>query len=326
MRAILLEIDEARYDSPKKALRRIKRLIRSGNVNRDDIPLALGVLASCFRMERKLGRAYKAIQRALACAEEQGANTGELLQRLSMVLAEGGEYRDAIQISQEAAFRHDRAGNPVGVGKTFVDQGGFWGNLNANELAVAAFETSLFLVPEIVSPGNRIAALHGLAVCFHRKNDLGAAQEYARRALQISSPSKLATGRLIWLQGILAFATEQFSLAEERLREAFSYCSVFTSIDATLLAIELVQVQLARGRHGEAAETVQAVIPWVARFDENGIEAAVLAQLVFWARDPSRKLNRDFLNKLHQRITDERARRHRARPRLFTLPAFRSVR
>ncbi len=310
MREKLLRLDDARFDDPRQALEEVKDLILSGQVQRQDQGLALGILGSCLRMNDKLFLAAKALTEGIQCAEkDHHQSVGDLLQRYSVVVADFGQDEVAVAISMEATGWHAEFNNQIGIAKTLVDRGEFFSHLDASEREIRCFSQALEYPLEHESPRHYVAALHGLSIAHSKLHDFQAARHYSARALAVLPWCKGILPMLNWQAGNIARQEGDLEEAEAYLISAFNG-PCLTAINLALIAVELVQVQLLQGCIQEAAESAQSLAKHFDKLEENPVVEALAAELMRSAL--AMRLSLELADRLHGKLESERARQNRA--------------
>ncbi len=279
-RTELLRLDDLRYDDHARALRQVKGLIRSGNVEPQDLALAYGVLASCFRMSGKLHLALKTVDAGIRFARKEQQPLGDLLQRFSVAVSNLGQYTLALWLSAEAAVQHIEAADQLGVAKTLVDRGIFLGHLEQIDRGIECFSLALTYDLKKESPRNFIAALHGNAILYARLGNIGRARQYLSEALAAASPGQKIVVMLWWLEGSLSHSEGDLERAEKFLSKALDSGRCLTTINLALLAVEYVELLHLRGADREAAQAAQDLARFFDIFEKNPLVEGLVAKLI----------------------------------------------
>jgi len=273
-------LDQRRYEEPAKVVE--LALWAMDHVELHLIPRLLGIAGSAWRRLLKLNEAEHALFAGFEIALGQDAHAimGELLQRLSYVFSDRGEYREALRIAKKAVAILTQAGDFVGLGKLFVSIGSLQCMMGAYEASIAAFESALRYLPEDSLLDRRCAALHGLGECYRAMDRLDDALEWTRKARPLADEvSKLDSAKLLLLEGSLWLELGELDQAERYLRRAVKLFSTLNPIDAALGGTVLTHAQLLKGETTSAYQTVQSMLKLVEPLRQNKIVSAAIADL-----------------------------------------------
>jgi tetratricopeptide (TPR) repeat protein len=273
-------LDQQRYQEPAKVVR--LALWAMDHVELHLLPRLLGIAGSAWRRLLKLNEAEHALFAGfeIALGQDAHATMGELLQRLSYVFANRGEYREALRIADKAVVILAQAEDFVGLGKLFVTIGSLQGMMGAYKASIAAFEAALKYLPEDSLLDRRFAALHGLGESYREMGRLDEALDWAQQAQSlVDAVSKLDAAKLLLLEGALWLDLGEFDLAESRLCRAVEQFSTLSPVDAALAMTVLVRTQLLKGETGPAYQTVEGMLKLLEPLRQNKVVSAAIADL-----------------------------------------------
>ncbi len=299
----LLRLDDLRYDDHEQALEEVEDLVLSGHIERQDLAFSYGVLGSCYRMDGQLSNALRTVEAGIRFAEKERLALGDLLQRLSVVVSNLGQYTLALWLSAEAAVRHIEAGDQIGVAKTLVDRGIFLGHLQENAWGVECFSRALTYDLEKASPRHFIAALHGNAILYARLLDIGTARQFLSKALAMVSPGQKIVVMLWWLEGSLSRSEGNMERAEDFLSKALDSGRRLTTINLALLAVEYIELQHLRGADREAAQAAQNLARFFDIFERNPLVEGLISKLIRAA--VTMRLSTKLTLRLREELTSE---------------------
>lgn len=304
-RAVLQEVDEElRYEDPAAAIDFLERHMEE--INAEDVAYALGIYASSCRPLLLRSEAYEAIWHALRMATSDGdiPCKANLLQRYSHLKASlDGDHEGAFHLSAKASVAYITAGDLNGLGKVFVDQGGFHVNAGRMDQAVTCFRVALLLLDENDKPF-RCAALQGQGViCAMREQTLEAAR-FFDEAVPFAR-TRTDVGKLAWMKGN--------ALKDSHiLDEAFTKLAPASPVDASLVACDHVKILLETGRIAKASKVIGTTRRLLEplRMHRNPIATAALRDLICHESDGN-QLTVAFITAVASRLRRSRLRRSR---------------
>jgi tetratricopeptide (TPR) repeat protein len=281
-RSYLEELDSLRHRDPKRAVRLIEEAVDF--VVPEDIPRLLGIAGSAWRLSFHLDEAEHAIQAGLEVARKAGdlVAEGDLLQRSGYIFADRGDSHRALEVAREAAATHLLVDNLPGAGRALVDQGIFNVYLDRPRVAIAAYRSALkHLVEDDLR--NRISAFQGLGVAHELLGELEEASVALDDALALGHGMEdFYRGKVCWLQGSLALRLGRQQQAEGAFRQAIDAFQNIQPVDTALVTIELVRLQLLKGKPEEAYETATSMLKLLEplRQEKNRFISAAIADLL----------------------------------------------
>ncbi len=297
-------LDGLRGEDPQKAVRRIKAALK--NAEPSWIPRLLAAYGSARRVQVRLDQALEALHYGLLLAEEHESRAvcADLLQRLGVAHAYGGNHSLGLLFAREAAYEHRMAGNLRGEGRSWVDQGSRFFSLGRLGDAVAAYEAALQCLPGD-EKRHRFSAWQGLAVANHRRGALREAAENAKRAEALTSDVDSAlVGKLVWVKAEIAETTRDYAQAELGYAQAVELNRKLSPIDAALAG---ARTQVLQGKIEAGCESTKALASLLSPLEENRVVSAALMRLLRIAFE-GRRLTETKLERAAQEIRKERTR------------------
>lgn len=279
----LEELDNLRRDDPKQAMRACRQAVAKAEA--PQIPRLLGSYASACRVAGRLSEAQVVMAEALKMADERTNPRGraELIQRAAYILADQGHHEQALRLVDAATLIYARSGDTVGIGQTLLDLGTFNGALERFEDAFNYFQRAAELIPEDSTGAlaiSRVSAQFNLAVAGLYLGRLEEAEHYAQLARKlIACQGQAAQGKVIWLEASIAKAQGRNEDVVTLLGQALEIFQDFEPLTAALIAVELVQWQLAIGRTVEAYAAAKAMISLLKPLEGNRIASAAITDL-----------------------------------------------
>ncbi|HEX9734004.1 MAG TPA: tetratricopeptide repeat protein [Thermoanaerobaculia bacterium] len=303
-RDYLDSLDERRYEEPWE----VERLALQDvdDVELPLLPRLLGVAGSALRLLIRLDEAEHAIHAGIGISlerEDQMA-VGDLLQRLAFVVADRGEYADALGIAERAAILYLRTGDRIGVAKALVDQGIWLYYLGRPQEAIIAFESALRDLPARATL-HRFTALQDLGLCHQILGDVEKALRYLSAAEELT-PNANAEGKLSWFRSSIHRDLGQLEEAESQLCRTVEIFRGLHHGEAALTTCDLVRIQLLRGRPGDAYLTATSMRALLEPLRHNKVISAALGDLL---RCGQAGLTLALVEQVRARIESERKRK-----------------
>ena len=297
----LLAMDKLRYDDPWKALDGIAAVIDF--IPAQNVPLALGIYASCCRPLLRLREAWFAIHIALRLEAPLSSTRASLYQRAASLHRESCDYKRALATSEQATVTYARQGDLSGVGQTLIDQGTLLWYLNRREPAEQSFRAGL----EMLGPSeqrHRCAGLHSLALLLYYDGRSPEALESVSQASPLAS-TMVERGKIEWLEACCLADAGRTPEAFEILDRAFENLRTAAPVDAAMLTCDQVRLMLESGKTNEAYQRARAVrrliIPLEKRDPKIAAAALDLAAVELAA---DRRLTLDLVDEVQKRIRD----------------------
>ena len=120
-----------------------------------------------------------------------------------------------------------------------------------------------------------------MALAHHQQESYSDAESLARRAEATAKHLGPAlSGKLVWLRGSIAWQAGDLSSAEAHLQRALELHHGLAPLSSALVAVDLVRVQLQRGRTHEAIQTTRAMASLVASLERHPVALAAVTQLI----------------------------------------------
>lgn len=303
-REYLDTLDEERFHRPEEAVRQATWALE--RVEPEMVPLCLGVLGSGWRLLMALDEAEHAICAGIGLAEgnRDQPTLADLLQRLGYVVADRGDYGEALRLAEKAAFLYAGAKKPVGIGKAFVDHGIWLYYLDCPEEAIAAQKTALHYLPKELWR-SRVGALQLLGLSHQKLGALDEALGYLARAIELAPRNGGESGRCLWLQAKIHIDLEQFAEAETCMAKVVEICRSLHYGSTALATVDLVRAQLLQGRATEAWETVNGMHELIWPLNDFPAVSAAIASLI---RSKPSALTLQLVEEARERIEQARER------------------
>jgi tetratricopeptide (TPR) repeat protein len=298
-------LDHRRYSEPREVAKLSAWAVDHAELAL--LPGLLGVAGSALRLLIQLDEAEHAIHAGIEIAEQQGdrVSVGNLLRRLSYVVADRGDRGEAFRLAERAALLFLRLGDSCGLGKATVEQGIWLYYLGRFEESIEAHKSALALLPE--SCASYLCTVHQYLGLNCR--ELGRPQEALRyvadadRIAVAAGIEEWARSKLVWLRaricsdlGELDEAALLFSAVAERFRTLHRG-------EAALATCELVRIHLLRKRPGEAYLAATSMRALVEPLRHNKIISAAISDLLRCGRSG---LTLALVQRVQLRIEDER--------------------
>jgi tetratricopeptide (TPR) repeat protein len=306
----LRALDVLRDEDPGRAVREARAALAAAD--REQLPRLLAVYGSARRVQAELDKALDALHHALYLAEVAGdrALAADVLQRLGVAYAYRGDNSLGLLYAKEAGYRHRLAGDRRGEGRSWVDQGARYFHLGELDLAVAAFEQALEVLPQD-EVRHRFSAHQCLAKLHHAQGELERALRHVGLAERLGPEVEPGlVGNLYWTKAEIAGEVPDYPLVERCFADALEMFRVASPVDAALAAVELVRAQILQGKHEAAFETTRGMVSLLQALHKNRIVSAALMRLIRAALE-GRGLTERMLERAAGEIREERARRQR---------------
>ncbi len=294
-------LDDLRYENPCVAL---QRLLEPEWIPPRFAAAYLGVCGSTLRMLVQLEDARRCLRVAEYLASRDGDSTMEarLLQRQAAVLAVAGHFEVALEMAERATGIYDCLGDTLGLSKAIHDQGHYLFHLAEYKRAIIAHRRALRYLDD---PVYRIAALHALGFCYYEVGDLSSAMRYLDRAQgRLEAAPSSFLGNILWLKGTIQVDLGRFREAEKSLVAAVAVLKRVDPVDAALLALQVVRVQLLQGEGTRAWSTALEASEFIQPFKANRLMGAALVQLL---RGGNRALTLEAVDCARRQIEESRA-------------------
>lgn len=250
-RAVVDTLDPSRYGAERMAD------FRAG---------AFGALGNALRLGSDFAGAESAFQQA---REELGQGTGDPLEEAGLLSFQAslrkdlGEFERAMESLNQAIEIYRSLNNTHLEGRALLKQSATIGFIDP-ERAIELAQNGLALIDSLREPRLEWGGRHNLA---HFLNDAGRPQE-ALAMLEDSRPlyaqfrDPWTRTRLHWLEGKIARGLGDLPEAEEIFKRLwYDLQEPSYAHELTLLSIDLAEVYVARGKHEEAMELAEDLMP-----------------------------------------------------------------
>ncbi|HEX6902238.1 MAG TPA: tetratricopeptide repeat protein [Thermoanaerobaculia bacterium] len=227
---------------------------------------ALGVLGNSLRLGSDFAGAESAFRQA---REELTQGTGDPLEEAGLLslraslLKDLGEFERAVAILNEALEIYRSLNDTHLEGRTLLKQAATLGFTDP-ERAIELAQDGLALIDALREPRLELTGRQTLALFL---NDAGRPQE-ALAMLEDSRPlyaqfrDPWTRTRLHWLEGKIARGLGDLAEAEEIFKRLwYDLQEPSYAHELTLLSIDLAEVYVARGKHEEAMELAEDLMP-----------------------------------------------------------------
>lgn len=246
------------------------------------LPQLLGVAGSSLRLLWRLEEARRVIHSGLKLASALGddRSLGSLLQRIGYVIADTGDFEEALRMADMAAARYMRAGEHQALGPALIDQGIWLYNLGRLKESMRIHRAALQLLdPE--ERRNRIAGFQYLSLSCLQLGDLEDAYAFLRRAREeTGEAADWAGSKLDWLEGNILCELGELEKAEALLAGAMEHFKEVHLGEAALLTCDLIKVRLLQGQYLPAYETAREMLTLLEPLKDNEIISAAIADLL----------------------------------------------
>jgi len=277
------------------------------------LPATLGAWSSalCLLLELEAAAYLSRWAITLARAAGDSSMAADLFIRRSHVVADGGDYENALTLAELAAGTFARLGDKTREGRALEDVGRWLLYLNRPRESIAARKRALDLLPESESRF-RLAAFCNLA---HGYLAIGEPQEAERRLSAaealVSEAALPDQAKVVWLRGSIYRKLGRLDESERAMRRVVEVFRKLHVGETALAACDLVRVILEQGKPAEAARVCQDMRPLLEPLRSNRIVDAAVGELVLAGAVGS--LSLDLIRRVKGTIAaqrnDARARR-----------------
>ena len=298
-------LDQQRYQQPGEVVK--LTLWAVDHAELELLPHLLGVAGSAWRLLILLDEAEHAIHAGIEIAEQRGdrATVGNLLQRLSYVLADKGDREEALRLAERAAVIFLRCGDRFELGKALVAQGIWLYYLDRTTEAIETHEIALDHLPRDPSRP-RCAAFQCMGLAHQRLGNLNAAKESAIAAEAAATANDdRVIGKLLWLRARIHADLEELDQAALLFGEVIAIFRELHHGETALATCELVRVQLLLERPEDAYQAATAMRVLLEPLRHNKIISAAIGDLL---RSGRTGLTLALVQRVMARIEDERQR------------------
>jgi len=299
-------LDQQRYEEPREVIK--LTLWTVDHVELALLPQLLGVAGSAWRLLICLDEAEHAIHAGIEIAQgrDDQRAVGELLQRLSYVVADRGEHAEALRITEKAAMMYLQRGDRVGLGKALVDQGIWLSRLDRPGEAIATLKSAVEWLPDR-ERRNRCTALQVIALNYRQLGELENALSYVTDAEKAASGlEQWAKGKMTWLKSKIHADLGQLDQAAAHLWEVVEIFRQLHTGEAALATCDLVRVQLRQGLDVAAYQTATSMRALLEPLRHNKIISAAIGDLL---RCGETGLTLALVDRSRNQIESERKRR-----------------
>ena len=307
-----IDLDQLNTDfrhHPKQVRQRAIAMIR--RISTSQLAPLLATYASACRVSAQLEAAQIVLVRALELAEEAGdvPTQADILSRAAYVLAARSDFQGAIALTEKAILAHTKSAQPIGVGKALADLASWHFYLEQFDQAIAIYRAALEHLPaenqRLDVRANRCGTYQNLGLISMKMNCFEQARAYAHSARKESSGLDASVlGKAIWLEAEISRREERYDRAESLYEEAIGIYHERSPLDVAVLSVELVRVQLLKGKLGEAYATAKAMTTLLFPLEHNPIAAAAITELIRCALE-GRGLTLQLIERVAQELTQE---------------------
>lgn len=301
LRSHIERMDDLRYDDPEKALHGIESTIDF--VDPNDVPLALGVYASCCRPLTRIRDAWSAISTALDLVQPNHQPTirANLLQRAASLHRERCHYGKALAISERATVEYARLGDLRGMAQTLVDQGSMLTRLGRFDEGESSFRSGIKLLPS-EDRRHLCAGYQALAVLLQYRGRNREALEALTTTVPLAA-SRVEKGKVRWLEGRCLIGLGRETDALQSFEVALDLLMNTAPSDAALLICDKAHLLLSLGRPEEAYSCAKAMRALFMTLEEKSPRiAALVIELAAVEDKSSEKLSISFIANVRERI------------------------
>lgn len=270
---------------PKQVRQRVVAWIR--RIDKSQIPSLLAIYASACRISAQLESAQIILAHAYNLAEEAGdvPVQADILNRSAYVLAARSDFQGAIALTEKAILAFTRSAQSIGIGKALVDLASWHVYLEQYDQALEIYRAALQHLPadsgHLDVGANRCSIYINLGLISMRLHQFEQARDFVRSARQESDGVDASLlGKAIWLEAEIARREERYDLAEDLYEEAIDIYHERAPLDVAVLSVELVRVQLLKGKLAKAYATAKAMTTLLFPLEHNPIAAAAITELI----------------------------------------------
>ncbi|HEY9421350.1 MAG TPA: hypothetical protein VIW92_08050, partial [Thermoanaerobaculia bacterium] len=239
---------------------------------------------NALRVADELPRAGEALARARELAA-RGTGSFPLYARMSELLAslltDLRRFEEAVDLLHSLANAYHKRERAGAVVRVLVQLGHVWTQANQPKLAIAAHIRAL----DGLRPGDRLflPVVHTMALNFVEIGRAEVADTMIKRHQGLYRRSgKLNKFRLLWLEGKIAFALDQFGKAEGKLQSArLAFLRVKNIYEAAMVSLDLALLLARQERRKELTWLIKQMLE---TFRSLGIARETLATLTLLRR------------------------------------------
>ena len=248
----LTALDDLRYSNPLAALTQLENSLES--LPGEQIPFALHVAASCFRMVSDFSEAACCLDTSekLQPRTENPILLGSIKQRWIYLLGAVGYRKAALLRCEEAFWIFSEAGSREKLAESMVDRAYCFYYLDEHDRVEAVCKSVLEMFGDDVGARNKATALQLLATTHARSGRLEEAVQLCLEAFEAVRHERnpLVSGQLLWLLGKFR-AKSRLEEARGYLFQAANMLKAVSPLDSLLVLLDYFQLDCESGRQVE---------------------------------------------------------------------------
>ena len=262
----LKAIDSERYENPVRVLLKLEEL--AGSLSKDQIPYALNVAASCYRMLFEFNQCSVCTETArdIALRSENDLAVGECLQRSVFLLSNLKMSRLALRRNQGAREIYIDNGAFEKMAETLVDRGYCLFQTQNYEASLNSYLMAGKL-DSMISTRHRTAWRQTAALCLVSLGDLESAKTLCAEALELAKDSNpLLKGQALWAMGRIEGVGKNVDEAHRLFLAASSLMHNCSPADSVIATLELGTLLFRVGRFDDCSEVLEALSGYLEDF------------------------------------------------------------
>lgn len=289
--AYLDYLDKHRYEDTKAALRLVE------TVALDLVPqipccpsqrlavqcLAVALYGDTHRMMGSYATASHAIRLALETARRLASpqTIAVVLKRGAYLLADHGHFEQALILLRERFEVYFDLGLEVEMAKTLIDRGFMLSSAGRVQESLQVLFRALEMLPPLTSRlrGYYLATYSALAHGYEQLEDFGNADNWLKEAIAtFETEDSIPRAKLIWHQGRVAYAKQDYRSAVEYLETALEILDEHSSSAMPLARLDLTRALLANGEPQAAVNQALKMAALLKGLRKNKLMEAAIAE------------------------------------------------
>ena len=278
-------LEDLRFSDPDAAEAECFRILGAANSDLESDSEAWGVLAALCRVRGRFSAAALAVLHELQSAKVEGSKSLEAraLQRACYLIGDQNDYEHAAKVAQRAFSLLAESGDFASAGKALVDIGIMQDRAGRTDLAIAAYEASLKLLPE-VQWRSRLAACQGLGLAYLDRDRVrdatGCCETAADLAVKHGAELPLRAG-ISRLQAEIAIRQRDWTTAKSELRAVQArWIERRNTFDLITVSLRLAWVLLICGEVAELKALANRMSSLVGSLTKHEFLEAALTRFV----------------------------------------------